>query len=117
MQTIDRKGKQQVAFWNLSENLASNRASSRASSRANNGEWSSGTMHDENPLMDEQGELNLKNTEPVPAAAKRALEEAARRRALSDKDSPQRIREINGREGPDPVRYGDWEKKGIAVDF
>lgn len=22
-----------------------------------------------------------------------------------------------GREGPDPVRYGDWEKKGIAIDF
>jgi hypothetical protein len=26
-------------------------------------------------------------------------------------------REIGGREGPDPVRYGDWEKGGIAVDF
>lgn len=23
----------------------------------------------------------------------------------------------SGREGPDPTRYGDWEKKGIAVDF
>jgi len=22
-----------------------------------------------------------------------------------------------GREGPDPVRYGDWESKGIAIDF
>ncbi len=26
-------------------------------------------------------------------------------------------REIGGRGGPDPVRYGDWEKGGIAVDF
>ena len=26
-------------------------------------------------------------------------------------------REIGGRSGPDPVRYGDWEKSGIAVDF
>ncbi len=25
--------------------------------------------------------------------------------------------EIGGREGLDPVRYGDWEKNGIAVDF
>jgi hypothetical protein len=25
--------------------------------------------------------------------------------------------ELGGREGPEPVRYGDWEKKGIAVDF
>ena len=26
-------------------------------------------------------------------------------------------REVGGRKGPDPVRYGDWEKAGIAVDF
>ena len=26
-------------------------------------------------------------------------------------------REVGGRNGPDPVRYGDWEKGGIAVDF
>jgi hypothetical protein len=25
--------------------------------------------------------------------------------------------EINGRDGPEPVRYGDWEVKGIASDF
>lgn len=25
--------------------------------------------------------------------------------------------EFGGRKGPDPVRYGDWEKSGIAVDF
>ena len=23
----------------------------------------------------------------------------------------------DGREGPEPTRYGDWERKGIAVDF
>ncbi|HJN23454.1 MAG TPA: DUF1674 domain-containing protein [Rhodospirillales bacterium] len=28
-----------------------------------------------------------------------------------------RIREIGGREGPDPTRYGDWEKKGRCIDF
>nr|WP_083434576.1 DUF1674 domain-containing protein [Sphingomonas sp. Y57] len=25
--------------------------------------------------------------------------------------------ESGGRDGPDPTRYGDWELKGIAVDF
>jgi len=26
-------------------------------------------------------------------------------------------REVGGREGPEPTRFGDWERKGIAVDF
>ncbi len=26
-------------------------------------------------------------------------------------------KEIGGREGPDPVRYGDWEKNGRCIDF
>jgi len=26
-------------------------------------------------------------------------------------------KELGGRDGPEPVRYGDWEKKGIAIDF
>ena len=51
-------------------------------------------------------------------AAQRALAEAAERRRLAEvavrADSP---KEINGREGPDPVRYGDWEIKGLACDF
>lgn len=25
--------------------------------------------------------------------------------------------EIGGRQGPDPVRYGDWEKNGRCIDF
>ena len=47
-------------------------------------------------------------------AARRALAEAAARRA---KGAPERPREIAGRGGEDPVRYGDWEVKGLAVDF
>jgi hypothetical protein len=51
----------------------------------------------------------------LPAAAKRALAEAeARRKAAKPADLPP---ELGGRDGPEPVRYGDWEKKGIAVDF
>ncbi len=49
-------------------------------------------------------------------AAKRALKEAeARRRAKAE--NGQNATEIGGAEGPDPVRYGDWEKKGLISDF
>ncbi|WP_254702647.1 DUF1674 domain-containing protein [Sulfitobacter sp. THAF37] len=52
---------------------------------------------------------------PIPPAAQRALAEAeARRRDAADPHFPP---ELGGRDGPEPVRYGDWEKKGIAVDF
>lgn len=51
----------------------------------------------------------------LPPAAERALAEArARRLEAGDAPPP---KEIGGRDGPDPVRFGDWEKKGIAVDF
>ena len=32
-------------------------------------------------------------------------------------EKPPAEKEIGGRKGPDPVRYGDWELKGVAVDF
>lgn len=49
------------------------------------------------------------------AAAARALAEAeARRAAARDAALPP---EIGGRDGPEPVRFGDWERRGIAVDF
>lgn len=51
----------------------------------------------------------------LPPAAKRALAEAEARRNAAKK-SP-RPTELGGRDGPDPVRFGDWEKKGIAIDF
>ena len=51
----------------------------------------------------------------LPEAAKRALAEAEeRRRNAKELELP---KELGGRVGPEPVRYGDWEKKGIAVDF
>ena len=51
----------------------------------------------------------------LPDAAKRALAEAeARRKTAQAINMP---KELGGRDGPEPVRYGDWEKKGIAVDF
>jgi hypothetical protein len=50
-------------------------------------------------------------------AAERALAEARARRAEIDRRSKERPRELNGRNGPEPTRYGDWEVKGIASDF
>lgn len=53
---------------------------------------------------------------PLTPAARRALEEAAaRRKAGADKAGlPE---ELGGPKGPEPTRYGDWERKGLAVDF
>ena len=53
----------------------------------------------------------------LPAAAKRALAEAEARRAAQSESEEKASREIGGPQGPDPVRYGDWEKGGIASDF
>jgi hypothetical protein len=59
-----------------------------------------------------------------PATAPKALTDAARR-ALAEAEERRRAREaaapmpseLGGRDGPEPVRYGDWEKKGLAIDF
>ena len=53
---------------------------------------------------------------PPSAAAARALAEAAERRRIADAAAPAPV-ELGGRHGPEPVRYGDWEKNGLAVDF
>ena len=50
----------------------------------------------------------------LPPAAARALAEAEARRMEAPKPLP---KELGGRDGPEPVRYGDWEKKGLAIDF
>jgi hypothetical protein len=52
---------------------------------------------------------------PLTPAARRALEEAAaRRKEVSPQDKPV---ERGGPSGLEPTRYGDWERKGLAVDF
>ena len=52
---------------------------------------------------------------PLSETAKRALAEADARRAAARADA--RPRELGGRGGEDPARYGDWEVRGIACDF
>lgn len=55
---------------------------------------------------------------PLTPEAQRALAEAAERRAQAEKDATQtKPRELQGPKGPEPTRYGDWERKGIASDF
>ena len=51
-------------------------------------------------------------------AAQRALAEAAQRRAAHEDEAKAKApKEIGGPAGPEPTRYGDWEKKGLTSDF
>jgi len=55
---------------------------------------------------------------PPTTAAQRALAEADARRAERDhKSASTEPREVNGRGGLDPTRYGDWEINGLISDF
>lgn len=58
-----------------------------------------------------------KGKKQLPPAAKRALAEAEARREEIEKRSSDLPPEKGGRGGKEPVRYGDWEVKGIATDF
>ena len=51
------------------------------------------------------------------AEAKRALAEAEERRAAARKSAKARAKELGGQQGPEPTRYGDWEKGGRCTDF
>jgi hypothetical protein len=53
----------------------------------------------------------------LPPAARRALAEAEARRRAADATAQVMPVELGGRTGPEPVRYGDWERKGLAIDF
>jgi len=61
------------------------------------------------------GNAKDKTFTSISPAAERALAEAqARRKAKAESALP---KEINGRDGLEPTRFGDWEVKGIASDF
>ena len=51
----------------------------------------------------------------IAEAGERAKAEADARRVTEDRK--QLPPELGGPKGPEPTRYGDWERKGIAVDF
>ena len=71
------------------------------------------TTAENDNLAPEEGEE--KRAKPLSAAAKRALAEAEERRQAEQGAEP--AKEIGGRGGPDPARFGDWEIKGRAIDF
>jgi hypothetical protein len=54
---------------------------------------------------------------PLPPAAERALAEAEARRLAYRGTEAAQPKELGGRGGKEPVRYGDWEVKGLASDF
>jgi hypothetical protein len=58
-----------------------------------------------------------KQKRPLTPAAERALAEAAARRAERGRRPNEEPKEIAGRDGPEPTRYGDWEKDGLISDF
>jgi len=62
-------------------------------------------------------EKQLPEKQPLTPAAERALAEAAARRAECDRPACDRPKEIQGRDGPEPTRYGDWEINGLTSDF
>jgi hypothetical protein len=64
------------------------------------------------PMSDEAPPLKI-----LTPAARRALAEAEARRAAAAAEAGAQIPEEGGPAGPEPTRYGDWERKGIAVDF
>lgn len=67
--------------------------------------------------LNERENADSAQQRPLTEAARRALAEAEERRRARNAASAKAAREIGGRDGPDPVRYGDWEKDGIASDF
>lgn len=65
----------------------------------------------------EEGEEGARK--PLTPAAQRALAEAAARRKAAEDAAPasRADAETGGPAGAEPTRYGDWERKGLAVDF
>lgn len=60
--------------------------------------------------------FQMTETKELSPAAQRALAEAEARRAAA-KAAPPAAKELQGPEGPEPTRFGDWERKGITSDF
>ena len=59
-------------------------------------------------------EKRTASAKPVQAET---LEQAIRQRAKAAKEMLGKVEEIGGPSGPEPTRYGDWERNGICSDF
>lgn len=65
---------------------------------------------------EKNGDCSRPRRNVAPAAA-RALTEAEERRKTRPRDDTAPGKEVGGRGGLEPVRYGDWERDGIISDF
>ena len=70
----------------------------------------------EKPVSETERETVTRRFEDLPPAAQRALREAEARRKKTAL-TPELPRELGGRGGEDPTRFGDWEIDGRAIDF
>jgi hypothetical protein len=71
---------------------------------------------DKTPRLDQHLPPTPNPATPLTPAARRALEEAEARRVAAAEEAA-RAAELGGPKGLEPTRFGDWERKGIAVDF
>jgi hypothetical protein len=69
------------------------------------------TAHELRPLRDAPAKAH-----PTAAGSKN-LEKANKPAPAGTPDAPGKAKETGGPSGPEPTRYGDWERKGICVDF
>ena len=60
---------------------------------------------------------SVPDRKPLSPAAQRALAEAEARRQSAAAHAEVAPKELQGPKGPEPTRYGDWERKGFASDF
>ena len=68
-------------------------------------------MNKVTPATAKKGEIGARIRE---AGVRASAEAEARRGAEKRSKSP---KEIGGQDGPEPTRYGDWERKGVISDF
>ena len=61
--------------------------------------------------------MTSKNKRKLLPEALRAIKEAEERRKKEDSTKVDLPKEVDGPSGPEPTRYGDWERKGITSDF
>jgi hypothetical protein len=68
-------------------------------------------------MTDDPSSPPVGERKPLTPAAQRALAEAEARRKAAEANTKAGQKEFQGPSGPEPTRYGDWERKGIASDF
>lgn len=57
------------------------------------------------------------DTSKIPAGNESQVDSAVQDRPEKEREESARQKEIGGRGGLDPTRYGDWEKDGRCIDF